>query len=60
MKNIFTEPVRAWIYRIALSLGSVAAVYGLLTNEQTVALLGVVSAILNILPTLNTTTKNDA
>lgn len=59
LKNIFTEPVRAWIYRIALSAGSLAAVYGLLTDEQTVALLGLVAAILNILPTLNTHTKKD-
>jgi hypothetical protein len=57
LKNIFTEPVRAWLYRIALSAGSLAAVYGLLTDEQTVALLGLVSAILNVLPTLNTSTK---
>lgn len=59
LKNIFTEKVRAWIYRIALSAGSLAAVYGLLTDEQTVALLGLVAAVLNILPTLNTHTKND-
>lgn len=57
IKNIFTEPVRAWIYRVALSAGSVATVYGLLTDEQTVTLLGLVAAVLNILPTLNTTTK---
>lgn len=57
IKNIFTEPVRGWIYRVALAAGSVATVYGLLTDEQTVTLLGLVAAILNILPTLNTTTK---
>jgi hypothetical protein len=59
LKNIFTQNVRAWLYRIALSAGSLAALYGFLTDEQTVALLGLVSAILNILPTLNTHTKKD-
>ena len=59
MKDIFTPVVRAWIYRIALSAGSLAAVYGLLTDEQTVALLGLVAAILNVMPALNTSTKSD-
>ena len=54
-----SEATRAWIYRILLALGAIAAAYGFLTNEQLVAWLGVAAAVLNILPVANTTTKLD-
>jgi len=59
MKNIFTEPVRAYIYRILIALGSIALVWGLLTGEQLAAILGACAAVLNIMPALNTSTKNE-
>lgn len=59
MKDIFTEPVRAYIYRVLIALGSVALVWGLVTGEQLAAILGAVAAVLNIMPALNTTTKSD-
>jgi hypothetical protein len=59
MNNIFTETVRAYIYRVLIALGSVALVWGLVTGEQLAAILGAVAAILNIMPALNTTTKSD-
>ena len=59
MKNIFTEPVRAYIYRVIIALGSIALVWGLVTGEQLAAILGAVAAVLNIMPALNTSTKSD-
>ena len=59
MKDIFTETVRAYIYRVLIALGSVALVWGLVTGEQLAAILGACAAILNIMPALNTSTKSD-
>lgn len=59
MKNVFTEPVRAYIYRVLIALGSCAIVWGLVTGEQLAAILGACAAVLNILPALNTSTKSD-
>jgi hypothetical protein len=59
MKDMFTETVRAYIYRILIGLGSVALVWGLVTGEQLAAILGACAAILNIMPALNTSTKSD-
>ena len=59
LKNIFTEPVRAYIYRVLIALGSCAIVWGLVTGEQLPAILGACAAVLNILPALNTSTKSD-
>jgi hypothetical protein len=59
MKNLMTEPVRAYIYRILIALGSVALVWGVVTGEQLAAILGAVAAVLNIMPAMNTSTKSD-
>jgi len=59
MKNLMTEPVRAYIYRILIALGSVALVWGVVTGEQLAAILGAAAAILNIMPAMNTSTKSD-
>jgi hypothetical protein len=59
MKDIFTETVRAYIYRVLIALGSVALVWGLVTGEQLAAILGAVAAVLNIMPAMNTSTKSD-
>ena len=57
IKGIFTEPVRAWIYRVLMSAGVVALAYGLLTETEIATWLGLAGAVLNILPVANTTTR---
>ena len=52
-----SEKTRAYIYRILVALGSLLGILGFITGEQTVAILGVAAALLNVLPTMNTTTK---
>lgn len=54
-----TPQVRAWIYRILVAVGVLAAGYGLLTDEQVVMWLGLATAIFNIMPSANTSTKPD-
>jgi hypothetical protein len=57
IKSIFTEPVRAYIYRVLMAAGVVALVYGLLTESEIATWLGLAGAVLNILPVANTTTR---
>lgn len=52
-----SEKVRAYIYRILVGLGAVAACYGLLSGEEIATWLGLAGIVLNILPTMNTSTK---
>jgi hypothetical protein len=52
-----SEQIRAYIYRIIMAGGGVAAFYGILTNEEIVVWLGLAAVILNVLPATNTTTK---
>jgi hypothetical protein len=56
IKAIFTEPVRAYIYRVLMAAGVVALVYGLLTESEIATWLGFAGAVLNILPVANTKT----
>lgn len=53
------EKVRAYIYRVLLAVSPVIAFYGYLSNEELTLWLGVASTVLNILPTLNTSTKDN-
>lgn len=57
IKAIFTEPVRAYIYRVLLAGGALVAGFGWLTGDQLALILGLAVAVLNIMPTANTTTK---
>jgi len=50
----FDEKTRGWIYRILIAAGSVAVAYGWLSGDQVAVWLGFVVAILNIMPTANT------
>ena len=59
IRNIFTEPVRAWIYRVLMAAGIVALTYGILTDEQIAVWLGLAGAVLNILPVANTSTRKE-
>lgn len=59
IKSIFTEQVRAYIYRVLMAAGVVALVYGLLTQEEIAVWLGLAAAILNIMPVANTKTTKE-
>lgn len=54
-----SEKVRAYIYRVLLAVSPLVAFYGFLTQEEITLWLGVASTVLNILPTLNTSTKDN-
>jgi len=53
----FTEARRAYIYRILLAVGALAAGYGLVTDNDLALWLGVATSILNIMPVANTHAK---
>lgn len=58
MQNIFSEKNRAWAYRVLLAVGLLLAGYGVVTQDQMALIIGVVGAVLNVMPTANTTTKS--
>lgn len=53
------ETIRAYIYRILVAIGAVVAGYGLITTSELALWLGVATAVLNIMPAANTSTKGD-
>lgn len=53
------EKTRAYIYRVLLAVSPLVAFYGFLTQEEITLWLGVASTVLNILPAMNTSTKNN-
>lgn len=58
MKKLFTEEVRAYIYRVLLAVGVLVAGFGYVTADELALYMGVVVAVLNIMPTANTSTKH--
>lgn len=53
-----SETTRGWIYRILLAVVALAVIYGLVTDEQAAAWIGVAGALLgNGLATVNTTVR---
>ena len=53
-----SEQTRAWVYRISLAVIAVAGVYGLVSEQQAAAWVGVLLAITgNGLAAVNTSTK---
>lgn len=54
-----SERTRAYIYRVLLAVSPVVAFYGLLSDDEIALWLGVASTVLNVLPVLNTTTKEN-
>lgn len=52
----FTEQTRAWIYRILIAAGAVAAGYGLLSDNEVALWAGLAATVLNIMPAANTST----
>jgi hypothetical protein len=54
------EHVRAWIYRVLLSLVPIAVAYGVVTEQEASLWVAVAAAVLgNGLATLNTSTDAD-
>ena len=53
------DQVRAYIYRVLLAVSPLVAFYGFLTQEEVTLWLGVASTVLNVLPALNTSTKDN-
>jgi hypothetical protein len=51
------ETTRAYIYRILVAVGAVVAGYGLITINELALWLGIATAVLNIMPAANTSTK---
>jgi hypothetical protein len=57
IKSIFTQEIRAYIYRILIGLGAVVTFYGFMSQEEVTLWLGLALVVLNIMPAANTTTK---
>ena len=57
LKDTFTEPVWAWIYRILIAGGAVLGLYGVLDSNEVATWLGFAAVILNVMPAGNTSTK---
>lgn len=58
MLNI-DERVRGYIYRVLIAVGALVGVLGYLSGEQITAILGVLTAVLNVMPASNTSIKRD-
>jgi len=60
IKTMFTEEVRGWVYRVLLAVGILVAGFGWATSDQVALIMGVVVAVLNIMPAGNTSVKKPA
>jgi hypothetical protein len=60
LNSIFTEEVRGWIYRVLVAVGLLLVGYGVITSEQWALWAGVLVAVLNVMPSANTTVKKPA
>lgn len=58
MLNI-DERIRGYIYRVLIAVGALVGVLGYLSGEQITAILGVLTAVLNVMPASNTSIKRD-
>jgi hypothetical protein len=57
LKSVFTQEVRAYIYRVLIALGAVVTFYGYMSQQEVALWLGLAIVVLNIMPAANTTTK---
>ena len=57
LKSVFTQEVRGWIYRILIAVGALLVAYGVVSADELAVWLGVVVAVLNIMPAGNTSVK---
>ena len=54
----FNDPVnRGWVYRVLLAVGALVAGYGFISSDQLALWVGVATALLNVMPTANTSVK---
>ena len=53
------ESQRAYTYRILIAVGTLAIGYGLITADQVALWLGLITAVLNIMPAANTKIHGD-
>jgi hypothetical protein len=56
----FTEQRRGYIYRILIAVGALVAGYGVISSDQLAMWLGLAVAVLNVMPTANTTVKKES
>lgn len=54
-----TEKTRAYIYRILIAVGTLVVGYGLITANELALWLGLATAVLNIMPAGNTSTRGE-
>jgi hypothetical protein len=57
LKSVFTPEVRGWIYRVLVAVGLLLVGYGVITSEQWALWAGVLVAVLNVMPSANTSVK---
>jgi hypothetical protein len=62
MSWLQNEANRAWLYRVLLAVAAAAVVFGVVTGEESEALIAIATAALlgNGLATANTSTTSDA
>ena len=60
LNSFFTEEVRGWIYRVLVAVGLLLVGYGVISSEQWALWAGVLVAVLNVMPSANTTVKKPA
>jgi len=53
-----TEKQRAYTYRILIAVGGLVVGYGLITANELALWLGLATAVLNIMPSANTSTQD--
>jgi hypothetical protein len=58
IKSVFTVEVRGWIYRVLLAVGLLLVGYGFISSDQLALWAGVLVAVLNVMPTANTSVKS--
>lgn len=57
LKSVFTPEVRGWIYRVLIAVGAILVTYGVVSADELAVWLGVVVALLNVMPAGNTSIK---
>lgn len=54
---MLNEKTRAYIYRVLVAVGVLLTGYGVISGNELTLWLGVATAVLNVMPAANTTTK---
>jgi hypothetical protein len=56
-KSLFSEEVRGWIYRVLIAVGVLLAGYGVISADQLALWAGLIVAVLNVMPSANTSVR---